>query len=311
MLDFEASDYRLLVPHRRLYSSLVSVKICRRRAEKGIPVWFVYSYFDSTFRTLFMYVSIIVPMFNEESTIDEMLSSVSTLLRENTFDFEVVCINDGSKDATLDVLKRCKADYPELRIINLSRNFGKENALTAGIDVAKGDVVIPMDADLQDPPELILQMIERHKMGYDVVLAKRADRSTDGKMKRLTASFFYNIIGKISHIEIPENVGDYRLMSRRVVDTLRQLNETQRFMKGVFAWPGFPTSVIEYERPERVAGETSFNWSSLTNLAIEGITSFSVAPLRLASLAGILVSFIAFLYALFILVKTVIYENEY
>ena len=254
-----------------------------------------------------MLISIVVPMYNESEVLDTFFTTVADTLAEVDDDIEYVCVNDGSIDDTLEKLKALKSIYSNLRIINLSRNFGKESALTAGIETARGDVVIPMDADLQDPPQLILTMLEKYTQGHDVVLAKRIDRSTDGHLKRTTAAMFYKLIGGISSVNIPENVGDFRLMSRRVVDVLKGLNETQRFMKGIFSWPGFPTAVVEYTRPERAAGETRFNWRSLTNLAVEGITSFSVAPLRLSSLFGIFFSLAAFGYAIYVAIKTLVY----
>ena len=254
-----------------------------------------------------MLVSIVTPMYNEEESLDYFLSAVTRVLKQTEHEFELVCINDGSTDGTLSALKQHKSSYPALRVINLSRNFGKESALTAGIELAQGDVVIPMDADLQDPPELILQMLDKHKEGFDVVVAKRANRNSDTQIKRSTASAFYRILAKIASIPIPKNVGDYRLMSRRVVDTLKQLGETQRFMKGIFAWPGYPTATIEYTRTKRVAGESSFNLWSLLKLALEGITSFSVAPLRISFMAGITISTFAFLYAMVVILRTLLW----
>lgn len=246
-------------------------------------------------------------MYNESAVVEIFLEKITAELELTKKEYEIICVNDGSMDNTLDDLKKLKAKFSQLRIINLSRNFGKESALTAGIDAAVGDVVIPMDADLQDPPELIHEMLAKHEEGFDVVLARRKDRSSDTRLKRATAGLFYRLIGSISNIKIHNNVGDYRLMSRRVVNVLKQLKETQRFMKGIFAWPGFSTTVIEYERTKRAAGDTSFNGSALVNLAIEGITSFSVVPLKLAMMLGFLVSTLAFIYAIVITIKTMFY----
>ncbi len=221
-------------------------------------------------------------------------------------DFELICINDGSKDKTLDLLVSYKQTYQNLRILNLSRNFGKEAALTAGLEKATGDAVIPIDADLQDPPELIGEMISKFREGHDVVLACRSDRSSDGIFKRKTAEWFYALIGKISDVYIPPNVGDYRLMSRRVVDVVNMLPETQRFMKGLFAWVGFNTTYIYYTRQKRFAGKTTFNFWSLWNFALEGITSFSTFPLRVWAYLGATASLGAFLYSVYIILKTMI-----
>lgn len=257
-----------------------------------------------------MKISIVTPMYNESAVVKFFLEKVSTELIATKSEYEIICINDGSIDNTLDTLKALKHDFPEIRIVNLSRNFGKESALTAGIDFATGDVIIPMDADLQDPPELIHEMLKKYYEGFDVVLAKRKNRSSDTRLKRTTAGLFYRLISSISNVKIQENVGDYRLMSRRVVDVLKQLKETQRFMKGIFAWPGFSTTIVEYVRTPRVAGNTSFNGLALVNLAIEGITSFSVAPLKLAMMLGFLVSAFAFVYASIIASKTLFYGIE-
>ena len=221
--------------------------------------------------------------------------------------YEIVFINDGSKDNTLNVLLNAKQNFKNIRIINFSRNFGKEAALTAGLDKARGEAAIPIDVDLQDPPELIKELVARWREGYDVVLAKRADRTSDSFAKRVSADLFYKLNGKISNVDIPNNVGDFRLMSKRVVEALNQLPENQRFMKGLFAWVGFKTVVIEYVREKREAGQSSFNGWKLWNFALDGITSFSTLPLRIWLYIGALVSFLSFLYGSFIILKTLIF----
>ena len=200
-----------------------------------------------------------------------------------------------------------KQNFKNIRIINFSRNFGKEAALTAGLDKARGEAAIPIDVDLQDPPELIKELVARWREGYDVVLAKRADRTSDSFAKRVSADLFYKLNGKISNVDIPNNVGDFRLMSKRVVEALNQLPENQRFMKGLFAWVGFKTVVIEYVREKREAGQSSFNGWKLWNFALDGITSFSTLPLRIWLYIGALVSFLSFLYGSFIILKTLIF----
>ncbi len=253
------------------------------------------------------FLSIVVPCYNEEDVINIFLNKIFSVLEYVNKDFEIVFVNDGSRDNTLAVLKEKAQEYDNVRVINLSRNFGKEAALTAGLDASRGEVVVPIDVDLQDPPELILDFIKKYEEGYDVVVGKRVDRTTDSFAKRISAEFFYKIHNKISDIEIPHNVGDYRLMSRRVVDELKKLPESQRFMKGLFAWLGFKTAVVEYKRDERIAGDSSFNGWKLWNFALDGITSFSTAPLRVWLYIGLVLAFISFIYGSWIILKTLLF----
>ena len=252
-------------------------------------------------------ISIIAPCYNEEETIEPFLRRIEEILTQINEPYEIVFINDGSKDNTLNVLLNAKQNFKNIRIINFSRNFGKEAALTAGLDKARGEAAIPIDVDLQDPPELIKELVARWREGYDVVLAKRADRTSDSFAKRVSADLFYKLNGKISNVDIPNNVGDFRLMSKRVVEALKQLPENQRFMKGLFAWVGFKTVAIEYVREKREAGQSSFNGWKLWNFALDGITSFSTLPLRIWLYIGALVSFLSFLYGSFIILKTLIF----
>lgn len=254
-----------------------------------------------------MLISIICPMYNEEEAIPIFLAELIKVIDATGEEYELVCVNDGSSDNTLAVLIKNKELYPQIRIINLSRNFGKEAALTAGLDMARGDVVIPIDADLQDPPVLIEKMLEKFKEGNDVVLARRKDRSSDSILKRVTAELFYKLFRKLANAELPENVGDFRLMSRRVVDSLKKLRETQRFMKGIFSWPGYQTAVVEYDRQERQAGKTKFSGWKLWNFAVEGITSFSTFPLRIWTYIGSMVALFALSYMLYTIIKTVVF----
>ena len=252
-------------------------------------------------------ISIIAPCYNEEETIEPFLRRIEEILAQINEPYEIVFINDGSRDNTLNVLLNAKQNFKNIRIINFSRNFGKEAALTAGLDKARGEAAIPIDVDLQDPPELIKELVARWREGYDVVLAKRADRTSDSFAKRVSADLFYKLNGKISNVDIPNNVGDFRLMSKRVVEALKQLPENQRFMKGLFAWVGFKTVAIEYVREKREAGQSSFNGWKLWNFALDGITSFSTLPLRIWLYIGALVSFLSFLYGSFIILKTLIF----
>lgn len=250
-------------------------------------------------------VSLVMPAYNEEEGIVGVLAEIDGVLAQGAgYRWELVLVNDGSRDATLQLASSFVPRNFELVVIDLSRNFGKESALSAGLEVARGDAVIPMDADLQDPPTLIFEMLQLWIAGAEVVLAKRGDRSTDTFMKRFTAHSFYRFINRVSDISIPENVGDFRLMDRVVVDVIKRLPENRRFMKGLFAWAGFRTSTVEYRRPERVSGETKFNGLRLLNLAVEGVTSFSTAPLRLASYAGACVAICAMLYGGYVVVHT-------
>jgi len=253
------------------------------------------------------FISIVVPCYNEAGVIDMFLQEMFAVLKRLERDFEIVFVNDGSRDNTLDVLIEKAKAYDEVRVLNLARNFGKEAALTAGIDHAHGEVVVPIDVDLQDPPELILDFVREYEAGYDVVVGKREDRTSDTAAKRISADFFYKMHNKISDIQIPQNVGDYRLMSRRVVEALKQLPETQRFMKGIFAWLGFKTAIVNYKRDERTAGESSFNGWKLWNFALDGITSFSRAPLRVWLYVGSVLSLIAFVYGSWIVLKTLMF----
>ncbi|MDO6685725.1 MULTISPECIES: glycosyltransferase family 2 protein [unclassified Agarivorans] len=252
-------------------------------------------------------ISIICPCYNEQDTVSLFINTMLPELEKTELSFEIVFVNDGSTDQTLSRLKALQAEHTGVRVINLARNFGKEAALTAGIDLSKGEVIVPIDVDLQDPPELIHDFIREWNNGFDVVVAKRIDRTSDSFAKKLSAELFYKFHNKISHVKIPENVGDYRLMTRRVVSAIQQMPENQRFMKGIFSWVGFKTKIVEYKRDPRAAGETSFNGWKLWNLALEGITSFSTAPLRIWLYIGCLISFLAFIYGSLIVVKTLIY----
>lgn len=254
-----------------------------------------------------MLISIVCPMYNEADCIDFFFKKLCSELNQLKDNYEIICVNDGSTDNTLEELLQAKNNIPSLRILNLSRNFGKEPALTAGIDTAKGDVIIPIDADLQDPPELISRMLEKFNEGYDVVVARRVDRSNDNWLKRTTARMFYSVINQISDVEIPRNVGDFRLISKRVADTLRELRESQRFMKGLFAWSGFRTYYIDYDRPRRTAGSTRFGMFKLINLAWEGITSFSTLPLKVWTYIGTIISSLSFLYGSWIIIRTLLF----
>lgn len=252
-------------------------------------------------------LSLVVPVFNEEESVDLFIDSTIGVLEAAAFRFEIVFVNDGSRDDTLIHLLDHGERDKRLRIVNLSRNFGKEAALTAGIDNARGDVLIPMDIDLQDPPELIAHFIEKWREGYDVVYGVRTLRVTDTATKRVSAGWFYRIFNALSPVRIPANAGDFRLVDRRAVEVLRQLPERNRFMKGLFAWVGFNSIGVPYERPARSLGDTKFNLWRLWNFALDGVVSFSTTPLRAWFYVGVAIAAIAFLYALLIVTRVLLF----
>jgi polyisoprenyl-phosphate glycosyltransferase len=252
-------------------------------------------------------VSIVAPFHNEEEAVGPFYEALSNVLDGVAdFRFEVICVDDGSRDESLPKLVSLIDRDPRFSVIELSRNFGKEAALTAGFDAAKGDAVIPIDADLQDPPELIPALIAAWQKGADVVLARRRNRDSDSFLKRTTAKLFYRVHNRLSQVRIPQDVGDFRLIDKLVLEALKQLPERQRFMKGLFAWLGFKTATIEYTRKPRKAGTTKYSWSSLLNLSLEGLTSFSTAPLRLCTYVGGIIAAITLFYAGFIVLRTLI-----
>lgn len=254
-------------------------------------------------------LSVVVPAYNEQEVLPEFHRRLATVLQSLAMDYEIVYVNDGSKDTTLEVLNVLQRGDRHTAIVDLSRNFGKEIALTAGLDYARGDAVVVIDADLQDPPELIPELINGWRDGYDVVYATRSAREGETFMKKATAHLFYRVVQSISRFKIPEDTGDFRLLSRRAVDALKQLREQHRFMKGLFAWIGYPQKSVPYRRDPRFAGETKWNYWRLWNLAIEGITSFTIAPLKLATYLGLIVALGAFSYGGFIIVRTLIFGN--
>jgi len=251
-------------------------------------------------------LSIVAPFYNEEGGVTTFFDRINHVYQSISgyYDLEVVCINDGSSDRTFAELLRARESNSYIRIIDFSRNFGKEAALTAGLDFATGDIVVPMDSDLQHPPEVVLEMIEKWEEGFEVVLAKRIDRDTDQPIQKFSARAFYKLSNYILHIELPPDVGDFRLMDRKVVESVKSLRETCRFMKGIFSWVGYRTTVIDYRPDSRNHGKSSFNTWKLWNFALDGITSFSTVPLRVWTYIGSAISLLAFLYGLFLIGKT-------
>jgi glycosyltransferase involved in cell wall biosynthesis len=253
--------------------------------------------------------SIVVPVYNEKENILPFYERTLKVMEGMQEPFEIIFINDGSKDATVDLLADLHRKDKRVKVIDLSRNYGKEIALSAGIDYSSGKAVIPIDVDLQDPPEIIPRLAEKWKEGYEVVYATRESRQGESWLKKLTAAMFYKVIGSFVHINIPPNTGDFRLIDRKAVDALKELRETHRFMKGLFSWIGFRQTGILYQREPRFAGNTKWNYWKLINFAIEGITSFSNIPLRLATYLGLIVSLCALLYGLFFFITTLIIGN--
>lgn len=257
-----------------------------------------------------MKISLVVPVFNEEATIPIFYKTVREFEELKEHDVEIVFINDGSSDSTEAIINALAVSDKLVVPLSFTRNFGKEPALFAGLDNATGEAIIPIDVDLQDPIEVIPHLIAKWKAGADMVLAKRTDRSTDGRLKRKSAEWFYKLHNKISNPKIEENVGDFRLMSREVVENIKLLPERNLFMKGVLSWVGGKTDVVEYARAERVAGDSKFNGWKLWNLALEGITSFSTFPLRMWTYIGLLVAGLSFLYGAWMIIDKALFGNS-
>jgi glycosyltransferase involved in cell wall biosynthesis len=249
-------------------------------------------------------ITILIPAYNEEQVLPQLHERLNVLAdKETKYEFEFLFVNDGSKDGTLDLLKDLAQKDHRISYINLSRNFGKEIAMIAGIDHVDSDAMVIIDADLQDPPELIPDMINLWEDGYDDVYARRTKRLGESWFKRTTSSLFYKILQRSTHITIQRDTGDFRLLDRRAIDAIKQIRERERYTKGFFSWIGFNKKEITYIRDPRAAGETKWNYLRLFNLAIDGIVSFTTAPLRIASIFGILVSIVAFIYIIYLVVR--------
>jgi glycosyltransferase involved in cell wall biosynthesis len=254
-------------------------------------------------------LTIVVPCYNEQEVLPEFHRRLAAVLDRVDADAEVIYVNDGSRDQTIEVMRSLASRDERVTILDLSRNFGKEIALTAGLDHAQADAVVVIDADLQDPPELIPELIRCWREGFDVVYAKRASRAGETWIKKVSSHGFYRIIQRLSRVHIPEDTGDFRLMSRRATQALAKLREQHRFMKGLFGWIGYPQTPVLYRRDPRFAGKSKWDYWRLWNFALEGITSFSTAPLKIATYTGISVAAFAFLFGLFIIYRTVAYGD--
>jgi glycosyltransferase involved in cell wall biosynthesis len=254
-------------------------------------------------------ISIVVPMHNEAPNVSAFHDRIAQVMNGTRLTWELVCVDDGSRDDTLERLLTLTRSDPHVGVFGLSRRFGKEIATTAGLDRARGDAVILIDADLQDPPEVIPELIAAWRSGFDMVLAQRRVREGETWTKRSTAGAFYRLMRAVGNVPLPENVGDFRLMSRRAVEAVLTMREQHRFMKGLFAWVGFPTCTVLYNRAARHAGRSSWNYWRLWNLAIEGITSFTVVPLKIATYLGLGVAIFAVIFGLQLIVRTVLFGN--
>ena len=249
-------------------------------------------------------ISILIPAYNEEEVLDMLMERLSKLAADQPkYSWEFMFVNDGSRDRTLEIIKQYAERDTRVSYINLSRNFGKETAMIAGFDHVRGDAVVNIDADLQDPPELIPQMIKYWEDGYDDVFARRRSRSGESFVKKLTSQIYYKVLQRSTRIPIQIDTGDFRLLDRRCIDALKQFRESERYTKGMFSWIGYKKKEILYDRDPRAAGTTKWNYGKLVNLAIDGITSFTTAPLRVSTYVGFIVSVVAFIYILYLLIR--------
>jgi glycosyltransferase involved in cell wall biosynthesis len=256
-------------------------------------------------------ITILIPAYNEQEVLEPLYHRLGKLANDNkSYDFEFLFVNDGSRDKTLDIIKDYAAQDDRIAYVAFSRNFGKEIAMIAGLDHATGDAVVIIDADLQDPPELIPEMISYWEEGYDDIYAKRSSRAGESWLKKATSKLYYRLLQRATPIEIQQDTGDFRLLDRKCVEALKQLRESQRYTKGMFSWIGFNKKAITYERDPRAAGVTKWNYPKLFNFAIDGLTSFTTAPLRISSIMGFIVSFIAFIYIIVIVVRTLLFGIE-
>ena len=256
-------------------------------------------------------VTILIPAYNEHEVITLLYERLTRLMDEQSnYDFEILFVNDGSKDNTLELIKTLRQNDDRINYVNLSRNYGKEIAMIAGFDYLKGDCLVIIDADLQDPPELIPEMLKYWEEGYDDVYAKRKSRQGESFIKKLTSWGFYRTLQSMTNIEIQKDTGDFRLLDRRCVEAIKQMRESQRYTKGLYSWIGYKKKEILYDRDPRAAGKTKWNYRKLVNLSIDGITSFTTSPLRWAAIAGILTSLCGFIYMLVIIFKTLIFGAD-
>lgn len=257
-------------------------------------------------------ITILIPCYNEEKSLPLLyaeLIKVMGRVKNDIYDWEILFVNDGSKDDTLNIIKDFRSKDQRVNFVNLSRNFGKENAMLAGFDYATGDCVIILDADLQDPPSLIPLMLEYWNQGYQDVYARRADRGKESWLRKHCSLLFYRILDNTTRFDVLQNVGDFRLLDRRCIRALCKMRETERYTKGMFCWIGYKKKEIIFDRGDRIAGNSNWNFFTLLNLAIEGITSFTTAPLRIATFCGFAIAFVSFIFGLYFLSKTLIFGD--
>ena len=258
-------------------------------------------------------ISILIPCYNEQESLPLLYKALYEVMADarvaSKYEFEVMLVNDGSSDSTLAIMRQLHKEDSRISYIDLSRNFGKENAMMAGFDYVTGDCCIIMDADLQDPPQVMFQMIEKWEEGYEDVYAKRISRGKESWLRRRLSMRFYKVLNKMSKVEMLQNVGDFRLLDKRCVEAMKSLRETERYTKGLFCWIGYKKAEILFDRADRAAGTTSWSMWKLFRLGMEGIISFSTAPLHLATWLGIIISFLAFIYLIFVLIKTILFGD--
>lgn len=255
-------------------------------------------------------ISILIPCYNEAQSLPILIPKLEDIANNlKQYDWEFLCVNDGSKDNTLEVLRELRQIYNRVNYIDLSRNYGKENAMLAGFDYVKGDCMVIMDADLQHPPHVILQMLEKWEEGYDDVYASRLTRGKESWLRKKLSLLYYRILQRSTRLEVLPNVGDFRLLDRRCINALKQMRENNRYTKGMYCYIGFKKTYVTFETDDRIAGESSMNYKTLINLAIEGILSYTTVPLRIATVIGVLTSLFAFIYMLVVFIKTLLYGD--
>lgn len=251
-------------------------------------------------------ITILVPCYNEQDSLPALSDALKSLMGQlPQYDWEVLLVNDGSKDNTISIIKEIRKEDKRFCYVDLSRNFGKENAMLAGFDYATGDAVVIMDADLQHPPSVIPEMLKKWEEGYDDVYGRRLSRGKESWLRKKLSMWYYSILQKTTRVEILQNVGDFRLLDRKCIEELKKLRETERYTKGMYCWIGFKKTAVDFETQDRVAGESSMSFKALISLAIDGITSFTTAPLRMSAVVGFVVSIVAFIYMCFVLFKTI------
>ena len=257
-----------------------------------------------------MDISVIIPVFNEEQNIQNLFDRLTVVLQKLDVSYELIFVNDGSQDASIGLIKVLAKKFKEVKYIDFSRNFGHQIAVTAGLDKTIGDSVVIIDADLQDPPELILEMYQKRKEGFDVIYARRKNRQGESFLKLWTAKAFYRILSKVTSISIPVDTGDFRMISHKIVEVLREMPEKNKYLRGQISWVGFNQTFVEYDREQRHAGETGYTYRKMLHFALDGITAFSDVPLKIVTYFGFIVSFIAFLVAIYALLAKFLWENS-